>query len=426
MKLENYRKRLIDKQIDENLKTFGALLIEGPKQCGKTSSSIKAASMNFNLSDIKIRENVLNNPDYIFSNNSYPILIDEWQLIPELWDYVRNKCDEDLIKGKFILTGSRSLKSYESDRIVHSGIGRIHTMQMYPMTLYETNDSTGSVSIQGIINGKFKSQVVKSLSLHELARLIVRGGWPAILDDKNDTGKFARSYISNLINIDIPGFENNLSNKNPRLLNMLVWSLARNESTNASKATILKDICDNGDKELSNTSRITIDTYLNSLEKNFIVINDKPYSINYRSSARIGSSPKRHLVDPSLSCAALKLTVEKLVDDLNTFGLMLEALVMRDLRVYANYLDADLFYFRDNNSGDEVDAIIEFYDGEYCALEIKLTGYGVQEAKKSLLKFYKYAKKKPKFMCIILGCHDITYQDKETGIYIIPINCLKP
>ena len=209
-------------------------------------------------------------------------------------------------------------------------------------------------------------------------------------------------------------------------MRMLLRSLARNETTIAGNDTIVKDIeeYENGDDLIA--SRMTVADYISVLDSLYLTANQDAFSINYRSSQRVGKSPKRHLVDPSLACACLDLSVDKLLRDFKTFGLMFEALVERDLRIYMDFLDGHLYHFRDSTSGDEVDAILEFRDGEYAAVEIKLSDGSVEEAKESLKRFYNKVGKKPKFMCVIVGHYEAVVKDKETGIYVIPITSLKP
>ena len=209
-------------------------------------------------------------------------------------------------------------------------------------------------------------------------------------------------------------------------MRMLIRSLARNESSPAGNDTIVKDIeeYENGEELIE--SRHTVADYISVLDSLYLTSNQEAFSINYRSSKRIGKSPKRHLIDPSLSCAALDLSIEKLLNDHETFGLMFEALVERDLKIYMEYLDGHLYHFRDNQSSEEVDAIVEFRDGSYGAIEIKLSDGSVEEAKKSLMTFYENVHKKPKFMCIIVGHYEAVVKDPTTGIYIIPITSLRP
>lgn len=296
---------------------------------------------------------------------------------------------------------------------------------MYPMSLYESGDSTGLVSIEELFNNKFNECHTKKCELDELAYYIIRGGWPENLNvDRENAGVIPKSYIDAVINKDI--HERKDKKRAPLKMRMLLKALARNESTFASDERLVKDIFEfeNGDNLIR--SRQTVAEYIEVLNSLYLTSNLEAYSLNYRSSNRIGKSSKRYLVDPSLACVCLSLTEDKLMHDHKTFGYLFESLAIRDLRIYAEYLDGNIFHFRDNLSGDEVDAIIELPDGEYAAFEIKLTSMGIEDGKKSLLKFYKNVKKKPKFMCIILGYSEAIIKDKETGIYIVPLISLKP
>ena len=422
---KDYRKRLIDDKIDRYLKIFGAISIQGPKWCGKTWTSLKHANSVSYMTEKSPRDLAKVDPKYIF-NQDRPQLIDEWQLVPSIWDAVRHECDSDHDKGKFILTGSTSLSKEErEDEIFHSGTGRIAIMKMNPMSLYESGDSTGDVSIEEMFSGNVNCKYIRKVELDELAKLIIRGGWQENIDKEGDDIEvIPRSYIESVITRDIN--ERKDKKRDSNKMRMLIRSLSRNETTIAGNDTIVKDI-----EEFENTddliaSRLTVADYVSVLDDLYLTANQEAFSINYRSSKRIGKSPKRHLVDPSLACASLDLTVDKLLNDHETFGLLFEALVERDLRIYMDYLDGHLYHFRDNVSGDEVDSILEFRDGEYAAVEIKLSDGSVEDAKKSLMTFYKNVNKKPKFMCIIVGHYEAVIQDKETGIYIIPITSLRP
>ena len=422
---KEYRKRLIDDKITRYLNIFGAISIQGPKWCGKTWTSLNHANSVVYMTEKGPRDLAKVDPKYIFKEER-PQLIDEWQLVPSIWDYVRHECDMDHEKGKFILTGSTTLtKQDEEEEIFHSGTGRIAIMQMNPMSLYESGDSSGDVSIMDMLSGNVNGKYIRKVELEELARFIIRGGWPENIDKNiEDIDVIPRNYIESIIKKDINERKDRKRDSNK--VRMLIRSLARNESCILGNDTIVRDIEEYESGEDLIESRITVADYINALDGLFLTANQQAFSVNYRSSKRIGKSPKRHLVDPSLACASLGLTVEKLLNDFNTFGLMFEALVERDLRIYMNYLDGQLFHFRDNISGDEVDAILEFRDGEYAAVEIKLSERGVDDAKKSLLKFYENVSRKPKFMCIIVGHYEAVVQDKETGIYIVPITSLKP
>jgi hypothetical protein len=422
---EDYYERLIDKKIEKYLNIFGAISIIGPKWCGKTWTSLNHANSVTYMTERGPRDLANVNPKYIFENDR-PQLIDEWQLVPAIWDSVRHECDNDHEKGKFLLTGSTSLSKQETDEeIFHSGTGRIATIRMYPMSLYESKDSTGEVSIMDMFNGTVKCKHTKKIELDEIAKLIIRGGWPENLDkDINDIDIIPKSYIDSVISKDIN--ERKDKKRDSNKMKMLIRSLARNESSIAGNDTIVKDIEEFENSNELIESRITVADYFSVLDSLYLTSNQEAFNLNYRSSDRIGKSPKRHLVDPSLACASLDLSISKLLYDLNTFGFMFEALVERDLRIYIEYLDGHLYHFRDNASGDEVDAILELRDGSYGAIEIKLTDKGIEDAKKSLLKFYKNVKVKPKFMCIIVGYYEAIIQDKDTGIYIVPITALKP
>ena len=294
---------------------------------------------------------------------------------------------------------------------------------MHTMSLYESGDSTGKVSIQDMLNNNLKNELNNKTTLDALANLIIRGGWPSNIKTPEDKiGIIPKSYIEAILEKDI--HDDKKRDKNKML--MLLKSLARNEATIASKRTLLNDIEQYENENELIESRSTIDDYLNVLNRLHIIQDQIAYSENYRSPARIGKSVKRHFTDPSLTCACLDLTKDKLINDLRTFGFMFEALVERDLRIYMDYLNGKLYHFRDNVTGLEADSIIEFNDGEYAIIEIKLGYNEVENAKKNLKNIYTNMVKKPKFMCIIVGFTDIIAKDPETGIYIVPITALKP
>lgn len=423
LRKKEYIDRLIDKRIEEYLEIFGAVSIEGPKWCGKTWTSLNHANSMVLLDEDENREKAKLSLDLILDEEKTE-LIDEWNIIPEVWDAVRRKCDETTKKGNYILTCSTKLTDEEQkEKIHHSGAGRIGKIQMHTMSLYESGDSTGKASIQEMLNGTLKNQLNDKITLEKLANLIIRGGWPSNIKTPEDKiGIIPKSYIEAILDKDINDDKKRDKNK----MSMLLKSLARNESTIANKKTLLKDIeqCAN-EKEIIE-SRMTIDDYLDVLNRLHITENQNAYSENYRSPDRLGKSVKRHYTDPSLACACLDLTKDKLINDLKTFGFMFEALVERDLKIYMEYLGGKLFHFRDNVTGLEVDSILEFSDGEYAAVEIKLGFHEVDDAKKSLMNFYNNMVKKPKFMCVVVGFTDVIAKDPETGIYIVPITALKP
>lgn len=423
LRKEKYLNRLVDKKIKDYLSIFGAVSIEGPKWCGKTWSSLNQANSVILLDDDETRQKADLSLELVL-NNERPELIDEWNLLPKIWDAVRRKCDETTEKGIYILTCSTKLTDEEQKKkIHHSGAGRIGKINMYTMSLYESGDSTGRASLQEIKNGTLKNQINEKVTLEKLADLIIRGGWPSNLNvDEDKIGIIPKSYIDAILDKDM----NDDKNRDKSKMLMLLKSLARNESTVVSNNTLLKDINEFQNENERIESRTTVEDYLNVLNRLHITDNQSAYSDNYRSPNRIGKSAKRHFTDPSLACACLELTREKLINDLKTFGFMFEAMVERDLKIYMDYLGGKIFHFRDNVTGMEVDTILEFSDGEYAAVEIKLGFNQVAEAKKSLLNFYKNMLKKPKFMCIIVGYSDVIAKDPETGIYIVPITALKP
>lgn len=421
---KDYKPRLIDEKIDRYIKVFGALCIEGPKWCGKTWTSLNHSESVAYLTEKEIKNLAEVDPKYIF-NKLRPQLIDEWQQVPDIWDAVRHECDEDSKTGKFILTGSTSLNKEDSKNIFHSGAGRIARLKMHTMSLFESGNSTGDVSIRDMLNSTVNCGYIRKVELMELAEYIIRGGWPANNNTNiNDIDLIPKSYIESILNKDIN--DDNGKQRDKRKMMMILKSLARNESTLVGSKTIVKDIEDyENDAELVK-SRTTIMDYIDCLDRLHLIENQDAFNLNYRSSNRVGKVSKRHFTDPSLACACLDLTIEKLLMDHETFGLLFEALVERDLRIYMDFLDGKLYHFRDNISGDEVDSILEFRDGEYGAVEIKLTSKGIEDAKKSLTTFYNNAKIKPKFMCIIVGHYEAVIKDKDTGIYIVPITSLKP
>lgn len=423
LRKKEYINRLIDKKIEEYLSIFGAVSIEGPKWCGKTWASLNHANSVVLLDDEEIKEKAKLSLDLIL-NEEKPELIDEWNLIPEVWDAVRRKCDETTQKGNYILTCSTKLTDDEQKaKIHHSGAGRIGKIHMYTMSLFESGDSSGKASILDMYNNKLQNSLNDKITLDKLANLIIRGGWPSNINVNEEKANIIpKSYIEAILEKDIHDDKKRDINK----MTVLLKSLARNETTIASKNTLLKDIEDYANEKEIIESRITIDDYLDILNRLHITENQNAYNENYRSPERVGKSVKRHFTDPSLACACLDLTKNKLINDLKTFGFMFEALVERDLRIYIEYLGGKLYHFRDNVTGLGVDSILEFDDGEYAAIEIKLGFRQVEEAKQNLLNFYNNMIKKPKFMCVVVGYTDVIAKDPETGIYIVPITALKP
>jgi len=419
-----YIPRLIDKEIEENLKVFGAISIEGPKWCGKTWTALNHCNSVTYLNNTadNFREKHLAEMDVdLVLNKDMPQLVDEWQEVPAIWDAVRFKCDQDNVKGKYILTGS---SVPVSEKIHHSGAGRICKMKMYTMSLYESGESSGDVSLKELFENKVQNKLVEKIEFKKIAELIVKGGWPETINMNVDGAmKITKSYIEAVLDKDIVQIDG--VNRDKQKMEMLLRSLARNESTISSNNVLMKDVDDNVTQEDVSVSRNTVTDYLNVLTRLHLIENQNSFMYKIRSRLNVGKNPKRHFIDPSLGCAVLNITPDKLINDLETMGLYFEALCERDLKIYAESIGAKLYHYRENDTGIEVDAIIEIADGEYGAIEIKLGSNKEEEAASSLKKFYEMAEIKPKFMCIICGLYDAVVR-RPDGIYVLPITALKP
>lgn len=422
---ENYTKRLVDDEISELLKMFGAISIEGPKYCGKTWTALNHAN-----SEVLLTKSDNPNSDYqkalinreLIYTNEYPELIDEWQSIEQIWDDVRTKCDEDGKAGKFILTGSSVPP--KAKNIFHSGAGRIYKLNMYTMSLFESGDSEGIVSLSDLFKNKNIAINLKNKpSIEKLADLIIRGGWPASLKyESKNYYRLPESYIVDVLDHDInyDGVE-----RDKEKMRMLLRALARNESTLVTIEKLVNDIEDYTTEKNYQITRNTVSDYLNVLKNIHLIQDQLPFSEKIRSSVRVGKTSKRHFIDPSLACSVLGLKQEQLINDLELFGIMFEALVVRDLRIYIESLGGHIYHFHDNNTGEEVDAIVELRDGNYGAIEVKLGVGKIDEAASNLLKFSKSCNIPPTFLCVISGMIDYAYQRKD-GVYVIPITALKP
>lgn len=294
--------------------------------------------------------------------NISPQLIDEWQSIAQIWDDIRTKCDEDGNKGKFILSGS-SVPANQKD-IFHSGAGRIYKLNMYTMSLYESKDSQGIISLMSLFNNEnININLKEKPALDKLADLIIRGGWPASLNFKKETYyRLPESYITDVIDHDI-SYDGVIRDKSK--MRMLMKSLARNESTLVTNERLTSDVYEFVNEENYNINRNTVADYLTVLENIHMIKNQEPFSEKIRSSIRVGKAVKRHFIDPSLACSLLGLKQEHLMKDLNLFGFMFEALVVRDLRIYIEYLGGKIYHYHENNTGFEIDAIVELRDGTF-------------------------------------------------------------
>ncbi|MDD6801402.1 MAG: DUF4143 domain-containing protein [Mollicutes bacterium] len=421
---EQYKKRIIDQTIETYLKISGAICIEGPKWCGKTWTSAFHSKSEFLVGDpynaFSNRQLAELNPSLVLQGET-PRLIDEWQEVPSLWDATRAEVDSRNKKGQIILTGSSTPKT---KGILHSGAGRITRLRMNTMSLFESGDSTGAISLQDLCNGNLQDQMVEEASLSQLAYLIVRGGWPAnIGSDILAAHLMPKSYMTSVISTDLNKLDDGVE-YSAHKAELLLRSLARNECTCVSDLSLLNDIRETENESLG---RNTVTKYLESLNRLFLFNNQKPFSPNFRSSLRVKQMEKRHFSDPAMACALLNLTSTKLLQDLNTFGFLFESLVERDLDIYSQSFGGKLFHYQDYKN-NEMDAVIELEDGEWCAFEIKLGAKRIEEGAKNLIKasseIVKSGGKPPKIQCVICGLSNAAYR-RADGVYVVPITALK-
>lgn len=423
MEREDYRPRLIDNIIDSYLEAFGAVCVEGPKWCGKTwTSSYHCKS-----------EIMLGNPDGNFQNRQLaqmspslvlggetPRLIDEWQEVPQLWDAVRYKVDQSGNKGQFILTGSATPNH---KGILHSGAGRIAKLRMRPMSLFESGNSSGDISLKDICEGRIEPKISGEVDLRKLIGFIIRGGWPA---NQETTLKQAAylpiQYIRAVLDDDVYRIDNVKRDKHK--MELLLRSLARNEATTVTNKKLKNDIKEIDDEDIDVE---TVSAYLDVFQRLFLTDNQKPFEAKLRSSIRIKQAEKRHLSDPSLAAALLNATPEMLLNDLNTLGFLFEALCERDLKIYAESFDAELYHYQDYNN-NEMDAVIAMPDGKWCGFEIKLGANQIDMAAENLIKIKNEIKASggiaPDSLCVICGLSNAAYQ-RPDGVFVVPITALR-
>jgi len=416
-----YLSRIADKLLDTALQASGAVLIEGPKWCGKTRTAKERAASSLFMQDPDYTAAYLKAADAkpsLLLRGETPRLIDEWQLAPVLWDAIRFAVDERGVTGQFILTGS----AVPMDNAVrHSGTGRISRMLMRPMSLYESLESSGDVSLKALFDGNNNTEGFSTLTIERLAYALARGGWPASVGEHDDIAfKRVYDYVDAVINIDVSKVDE--VEKSPSRIRALMRSLARNVSTMANMATIRKDIAGNE----QTISEKTIASHLNALRRIFVVEDLPAWHPALRSKTALRTSPKRHFVDPSIATAVLRVTPDSLLDDFNTFGFLFESLCIRDLRVYAQALDGEVFHYRDK-SGLEADAIIHLKDGRWGAIEMKMGSKEIENAAKNLKtlreKINLDKMREPSFLMVLTGT-ELAYR-REDEVNIVPIGCLK-
>ena len=429
--MSEYKKRVAEQNLADHLDAMGAVLIEGPKYCGKTTMAIQQANSVLLMSD----------PDHIEQNLSLaranirkllegetPRLIDEWQLAPQFWDAVRNEVDRRNADGQFILTGSAvpPRPTTEEEKIFHTGTGRISRLKLRTMSLYESGESTGDVSLSSLFEDAEKVEGTSHIDLDELAFLVCRGGWPKATLKENPKAALmqAKQYYKTVVGLDISRVDG--VERNEELAKRLMRSYARNQGSQATLGTLLADLKNN---EADTLTEYTIYSYINALKKIFVIEDSLAWNPNLRSKTAIRTSDTRYFTDPSIATAALGIGPKDLINDLNTFGLMFETLAVRDLRVYADAIDGTVYHYRDK-SNLECDAVVHLENGSYGLVEIKLGGAQlVREGAATLLelagKLDTTKMKKPSFLMVLTGIGEYAYKRPDDGVLVVPIGCLK-
>lgn len=429
--MKDYLPRVVDNELTLRLEAFGATLIVGPKWCGKTTTGEQKAKSILRMQDPDKREGYLatarTKPSLLLQGEP-PLLIDEWQVAPVLWDAVRTTVDIRQKEGQFILTGSTSV---DNSSILHSGTGRISRMKMYPMSLYESGESNGRISLNKLFNDPTYNidGITSDLSIESLIFTACRGGWPASLSRKSDSAKLliSRDYVNNICESDISTVDG--VQRNPSLTSIILKSYSRNLSTLAKKANLIKDIS----AAAENIAANTLDNYLNALEKLFVIEEVEAWCPSIRSATAIRSGKKREFTDPSIAVAALGLTPDYLQKDLKTFGFIFECLCIRDLKVYSQALGGKISYYHDRYDL-EADAVLHLDDGRYALIEFKLGSIEIEEGAKHLLQLKQLIKehnqkepqvplREPDLLIVITG-GEIAYT-RQDGVKIIPIGTLK-
>ena len=422
MRSNKYISRIVDSNLSFYLETFGAVLLRGPKWCGKTTTAEQHARSIIKMQDKNKSKDYLlaaQTDISLILNGEQPRLIDEWQVVPAIWDAVRTSVDEEHKKGMYILTGSRvpAENSFQ-----HSGAGRIGTLFMYPMSLYESGDSNGRISLSELFDIKTKIDGIDTeLSIQKLAEALCRGGWPDNAGEEyRKCAVKLRSYLDRIYESDDLSLKKYA--KKVEVAKNIVRSYARNISTSADLKSIYQDVLKN-DVSISESQ---IYDYISALENVYIIEDMPAWNPAVRSKSAIRSTPKRELIDPSIAALYLGITPYNFVDDFNTFGFLFESLCIRDLRIYSSAMDGKVSYYRDRY-GLEADAVVHLDDGRYCIIEIKLGSAAIEKGAESLCELERLIEnnglKKPSFKMILTG-GNLAYTRKD-GVMVIPIGCLK-
>ncbi len=430
---------MADRLLAEKLEAFGAVLIEGPKYCGKTTLATQQARSILSMADTDtLGQNLAlarTNISRLLAGET-PRLIDEWQIAPQFWDAVRNEVDKRNEDGQFMLTGSavppkpkkeESGNIIEEENIHHTGTGRISRLRLRTMSLWESEDSTGDVSLEELFINPDTVDGVSDIDLDRLAYLTCRGGWPKAVLKKSEKAALAQAfdYYDSVVSNDIKRVDD--IDRDEELTKRIMRSYARNQGTQATVGTILADIKSNGDERMSDS---TVYSYIKALKEIFVIEDSIAWNPNLRSKTAIRTSDTRYFIDPSIATAALGMGPKDLINDMETFGFIFETLAIRDLRVYADALDGKVYHYRDKNNL-ECDAVIHLRNGSYGLVEVKIGGTepireGAESLKTLSSKIDSTRMKTPSFMMVLTGIGNFAYKRPEDGVLVVPIGCLKP
>lgn len=423
--MKKYRKRIADDILARKLEGKGAVLIEGPKWCGKTTTAEQiAASILYMDEPEKKEQNIVMselNPKRLLKGAA-PRLIDEWQIAPKLWDAIRFEVDHRGELGQFVLTGSAV--PVDTKEITHSGTGRFTWLTMRPMSLYESGDSTGEVSLKDLFDGALEIDGASELDIDRLAFLVCRGGWPQAVDMRDEIAlDQAMDYYDAVVRSDINRADG--VQKNTEKVRRLMRSYARNQGSQVANTMLAQDVSANDESSMSDE---TVASYINALRKIFVVEDMPAWNPNLRSKTAIRSSDTRYYIDPSIAAAALGIGPKDLMNDLKTFGFLFETLCIRDLRVFADALNGEVYHYRDKD-GQECDAVIHLKNGKYGLIEIKLGGdklieEGAASLKNMEAKIDTDKMNVPSFLMVLIGIGDYAYR-RQDGVYVVPVGCLK-
>lgn len=430
---------MADRLLAEKLEAFGAVLIEGPKYCGKTTLATQQARSILSMADTDtLGQNLAlarTNISRLLAG-APPRLIDEWQIAPQFWDAVRNEVDKRNEDGQFMLTGSavppkpkkdENGNIIEEENIHHTGTGRISRLRLRTMSLWESEDSTGDVSLEELFINPDTVDGVSDIDLDRLAYLTCRGGWPKAVLKKSEKAALAQAfdYYDSVVSNDIKRVDD--IDRDEELTKRIMRSYARNQGTQATVGTILADIKSNGDERMSDS---TVYSYIKALKEIFVIEDSIAWNPNLRSKTAIRTSDTRYFIDPSIATAALGMGPKDLINDMETFGFIFETLAIRDLRVYADALDGKVYHYRDKNNL-ECDAVIHLRNGSYGLVEVKIGGTepireGAESLKTLSSKIDSTRMKTPSFMMVLTGIGNFAYKRPEDGVLVVPIGCLKP